>query len=124
MDKLGRFGWTIVSFFFIWLSVGMVNTIYPDLTVFAVVMGFFGSLALWVVAGLAQFADESHSEEKTKRDASGGDARLALLLELMGEDERQALKRRLIDDLGSDGEAVPLADLLAAQNEQTTQRRR
>jgi hypothetical protein len=32
----------------------------------------------------------------------------------MDEDERQALKQRLADELGADGETISLAELLAA----------
>jgi hypothetical protein len=62
------------------------------------------------------------AREKAKRD-SGQDARLALLLELLDEDERQALKRRLVDDLSGDGETISLAQLLDAEQEAARQHR-
>jgi hypothetical protein len=46
---------------------------------------------------------------------------LALLLELMNEDERRELKMRLMDDLTADGE-ISLSDLLTAQNSDTIHR--
>ena len=55
--------------------------------------------------------------EKAKRGQDHEDARLALLLSMLSATERDTLRDRLIDDLRSDGEAVPLADLLAEQEQ-------
>ncbi|MBI5958160.1 MAG: hypothetical protein HY866_05475 [Chloroflexi bacterium] len=78
-----------------------------------------GSAALWIVWALSALDSKpaEESQEKAKRSAPE-DTRLALLLQLMSEDERQALKQRLADELGSDGENVSLAELLAVQNRQ------
>jgi hypothetical protein len=79
-----------------------------------------GSAALWIVWAL-NILDPGQAErfqalnEKAKRGPND-DARLSLLLHLMSDDERQSLKQRLADELGSDGESVSLAALLAAQN--------
>lgn len=117
MERLFQLVWSIICTFVIWMTVATVHVLTPNLTVFAVVMAFMGTLALWLIMGLAQLkSKEKSSPEKTKRDSAGRDARLALLLELMGEDERQALKQRLADDLAPDGEMVSLAELLASQN--------
>jgi hypothetical protein len=124
MEK-GRFVWSVISTLFMWLSVVIVEAITGSsgLVNFAVVMAVLGSLALWLTIGFMQLSDDTlgQNHEKAKRDSSGEDARLALLVQLMGEEERQALKQRLIDDLGADGEAVSLADLLKDQQDRSRQ---
>jgi len=91
-------------------------------TDFGAMIAFLATIALWITWGFTQFDSESpESGEKAKRQA-GEDARVALLLELMDEDERRALKQRLMDELSGDGEAVSLADLLAADKSSTKQR--
>ncbi|MBI5957445.1 MAG: hypothetical protein HY866_01830 [Chloroflexi bacterium] len=120
MERLFQLVWAVVCTFVIWMSVAVVHLLAPNLTVFAVMMAFLGTLCFWLVMGLAQLkSKEKSSPEKAKRESSNGDARLALLMELMGEDERQALKQRLLGDLAPDGETVSLAELLASQNRQS-----
>jgi len=51
------------------------------------------------------------------------DARLSLLLQLLDEDERRALKRRLRDELSADGEGVALEDLLGDTGQDRRARR-
>jgi hypothetical protein len=120
-----RLVWATISTFFIWMSVGIITIAIPTLTVFAGVMAFFSMMVLWLGMAFAQFThtEEGSIPDKAKRGATGGDARLALLLELMEEDERQALKKRLLDNLSADGEAVSLADLLTIQNGQSREHR-
>ncbi len=125
--KADHFAWSVMSTLFLWLSVVIVKVITGSsgLVDFTVVMAVLGSLALWLTIGFMQLSDDSASpnHEKSKRDSGGEDARLALLVQLMGEEERQALKQRLIDDLAADGEAVSLADLLADQSARSRQQR-
>lgn len=121
MDRLNHFLSAALCSVFIWLSVVAVRIVGDSakLTSFAVMLAFLGTLAIWIVMGLAQAENVNKpGQEKTKRDSANGDARLALLLSLLGEDERQSIKQRLMDGLGADGETVSLAELLAAENEQ------
>ena len=88
----------------------------------AVVLAFLSTIAIWIVQGLSAVEDTpptQHEKAKHQPDETHEDARLALLLQLMDEDERAMFRQRLIDDLSADGEAVPLADLLAAQEERS-----
>jgi hypothetical protein len=122
---ISRYVLVLVSTLFIWLTAIGVAVISADHTYTngAVALAFLSTVTLWLVAGL-KLIDEKlpPAREKAKRDA-GDDARLALLLDLMDEDERQALKQRLMDDLGGDGESISLAQLLDAEQEMARQRR-
>ncbi len=63
--------------------------------------------------------------EKAKRQTGSDedeDARLSLLIALMSENERQAIQQQLTGELDSDGEALSLADLIAAQDHADQQR--
>ncbi len=89
----------------------------------AVILAFLSTLVFGLVAGLTQIdriskeRKATSQQKKAKRgmpDASQ-DARLALLLALLSEEERESIKTRLLDDLAADGEALSLAELLAAQ---------
>lgn len=101
----------------IWFFVGIVKLIggSGEALDAILILAFLSSLALWLVTGfylLAQNPQEG-SREKAKR---GDDARLAsLLLDLLKDDQRQELRQQLMDELGSDGEAVSLETLLASQ---------
>lgn len=122
---ISKYVLVLASTLFIWLTaiaVAVIST-EPTYTNGAVGLAFLSTVTLWLVAGL-KLIDEKlpPAREKAKRD-SGNDARLALLLELMDEDERQALKRRLMDDLSGDGESISLAQLLDAEQEMAGQRR-
>jgi hypothetical protein len=124
MDRLGRFAPMFVASLLIWLGVLMVDVVShtEPMTNVAVFLAFLCMLALWLVWGLDQVGGGHYeSHEKAKRD-SDTEVRLALLLELLDEDERQALKRRLMDDLSGDGEAISLAQLLDAEQQAAGQR--
>lgn len=56
---------------------------------------------------------------KAKRDTRE-DARLALLLRLMNDEQRRAVQQQLAADLGADGELVSLADLVADDSQART----
>ncbi len=125
-DKVKHFLLMIVSTLAMWLAAMLMEVVTESgfMIDFAALIAFLGSIALWITWGFTQFdtsKDEPASGEKAKRQA-GEDARVALLLELLDEDERRALKQRLVDELSSDGEAVSLADLLAAEKSSTGQR--
>ena len=123
MNRLNSLGVNLVATFFIWMAVAIVDGITGegipsrDAIMIITTLAAFGlSAALWLIWALTDYSQRtSPASEKSKRHAGNDDARLALLLELMSEDERQALKQRLADELGGDGEAVSLAQLLAAQ---------
>lgn len=123
LHRLGQFGVMIVATLFIWFSVAMVDVISARswMTDAAVVLAFLCTISIWVVQGLdavGSSTQQPKQREKAKRHApTEDDARLALLLHLMDEDERARLRQQLMDDLNADGEAVPLADLLAAQED-------
>jgi hypothetical protein len=122
---ISKYVLVLVSTLFIWLTVIAVavfntNRMYTN---GAVALAFLSTISLWLVAGLKLIDEKLPSaREKAKRD-SGQDARLALLLELLDEDERQALKRRLVDDLSGDGEAISLAQLLDVEQQAARQHR-
>jgi hypothetical protein len=108
---------------FIWLAfavaVGLSSVNNPvngntiGLVAIAAITAFLGTLTVWLLG-----RDHEIPADKAKREirSDTSDPRLALLAQLLGEDERELLKRRLVDDLRADGETLPLADLLAAQD--------
>ncbi len=118
----------IATFFMFLLVIVMRLMGFDGFIMGLTVLAIAGTLVmLWMVWALkiiesnAAAADLKSSLEKAKRSAPE-DLRLSLLLELMGDDERQALKQRLLDDLG-DGESVSLAALLAAQDDKRSSSR-
>jgi hypothetical protein len=123
MSRLRSLGINIVATLFMWVAVALTDTATGqgipgrDAIMFIAILTAFGlSVTLWLVWALTDYSQKTPpAAEKSKRHAESEDARMALLLELMGEDERQALKQRLVDGLSSDGEAVSLAQLLDAQ---------
>jgi hypothetical protein len=128
LQRLGQFGVMIVATLFIWFSAAMVDvaTASSWLTDAAVALAFLATMSIWIVQGLAGLESKNPpvQQEKAKRQAGEeSDARLALLLQLLDDDERAALKRRLVNELSADGEAVPLADLLAAQEDMVSRKR-
>ena len=125
VDTLRKVFFMTVASLVIWLMVAMVDAATGSsefATNAAAIIAFLCTMSIWLVWGLAQIdqlrGDESEEEtEKAKRTAAGtDDARIALLLSLLDDDQRQALQQRLVEDLSADGEAVPLADLLAEQD--------
>ena len=122
MTRTNPLLFTVLTTAILWLGALLVYLFSPveELMVFALVVAFGGTAALWLVWTFASYDREkaSREAEKAKRSADRpAEARLALLLELMGEDDRRALQRRLRDEIGTDGEAVSLAELLAAQED-------
>lgn len=111
--------WKMVATLGVWAILGAIaivamagtQTLHdPEAVVIgSMVMAIVATGMIWVapemVPSKKQDASQSQSFEKAKR---GGNDKLALLLELMDEDERQAfkesLKRRYINDVGVDGE--------------------
>lgn len=118
MKTIKSFFINLVSMFFIWTCVALVDLYTADsndaLSMLAVLTALGTSVALWTIWALSASSNSSPETGKAKRSPSE-DTRLSLLLEMMGDDERQALKQRLTTDLQADGEAYSLVDLLAAQ---------
>jgi len=110
----------LVATIAIWFSVVLARLLLPHeqgVLIASALAAMGTSILIWMVWAFNQLeAAKKESGEKTKRDTRP-DSRLSLLLELMDEDERQALKRRLAEDLSTDGEIVSLADLLKAQEQ-------
>lgn len=106
----------IIATAFIWAGVALARLIggaNADIFNFALVAGIGSTVAIWLVwvfIGFDQSTKIDANLSKSKRAPE--DARLSLLLQLMDEDERNRLKQRLREDLGADGEAVALDDLL------------
>ncbi len=116
--------YTILATVIIWAGVAAMKILTPveELITFGLVGGFGSTVALWLVWTFStyQSGETEQAAEKAKRAATSAtpeDARVALLLQLMDDEDRRELKRRLMDDLSADGESVALADLLAAQDE-------
>jgi type VI protein secretion system component VasK len=86
----------------------------PGIVSFALVAAIGSTVALWLVWAFMALDEMSkqRNAEKAKRTAPEDDTRLSLLLQMLDEDERQALKQRLRDELSTDGEAIALDDLL------------
>jgi len=114
---VGKFVMILGITLVIWFFAALVDVAggSQDTVDAVLILAFLSSLALWLVTGfylLAQNPQEGR-KEKAKRE----DGRLAaMLLDLLSDDQRQALRQQLMDELGSDGEAVSLETLLATQN--------
>jgi len=109
---------------FIWAAVLMVRYV-GGATVpmfnFALLIGFLATVGLWLSWAIISFQQSGMEQghEKAKRSPAEDDARLSrMLLQMLDEDERRALKQRLRDEMPADGEAVSL-DELVARSEQS-----
>lgn len=118
MTRTTTLVYSLIATAMIWATVLMVRLIGgpgADILDFALFAGLGSTVAIWLVWVFVSIDEASKSgarEAKAKRAAAEEDARLSLLLQLMDEDERSRLKERLREDLGADGEAVALDDLL------------
>ncbi|MCZ2099736.1 MAG: hypothetical protein LC121_26430 [Anaerolineae bacterium] len=118
MTRTTTLVYSLIATAMIWATVLMVRLIGgPEIGIldFALFAGLGSTVAIWLVWVFASIDEASKSgarEAKAKRAAAEEDARLSLLLQLMDEGERSRLKERLREDLGADGEAVALDDLL------------
>lgn len=118
MTRTTTLVYSLIATAMIWATVLMVRLIGgpgADILDFALFAGLGSTVAIWLVWVFASIDEASKSgarEAKAKRAAAEEDARLSLLLQLMDEGERSRLKERLREDLGADGEAVALDDLL------------
>jgi hypothetical protein len=108
---------TIVATLVCWLSVGLTVMMTPASSNGRDIVILFACLATLMLWVRWAFVSDSRQEpqavsEKAKRHA-GNDPDVALLLELMSEDERREIKGRLLERLQTDGETSSLEALLA-----------
>jgi len=108
---------TAVATVVIWAAALLLRLIAgagSDLIDFALVFAFGSTAALWLAWAFQSLdaLNKASQQGKAKREAPEDDTRLALLLQMLDEDEREALKQRLRDELSADGEAIALDDLL------------
>jgi hypothetical protein len=110
---------TLVS----WVTIGLVVAVTePGAFVrdAVIVIAVLTTAVMWASWG-ATASSGNHSaaieSEKAKRRA-GNDASVALLLELLNDDERREIKERLFDHLQTDGEMSSLAELVGDQDAQ------
>jgi hypothetical protein len=80
--------------------------------VFFAVVAWIAAFSVTMRVWRTEASSIGHKVKAKRAGHQHEDARLALLLDLLDADEQDLLKRRLIDDLRADGEAVALADLL------------
>ena len=128
MDTVRRLFYMVVASLVIWSMVAMVEAVTGSsgVTDAAAIIAFLCTMSIWLVWGLAQIEHlqkaAAQDNKKAKRSAAGtDDARIALLMQLLDDEQRRTLQQRLLDDLGADGEALPLADLLADQDAEARQ---
>ncbi|MCC6799494.1 MAG: hypothetical protein IT325_05230 [Anaerolineae bacterium] len=118
MTRTTTLVYSLIATAMIWATIIMVRLVggsEAGILDFALFAGLGSTVAIWLVWVFVSIDEASKSDAKqakAKRAAAEGDARLSLLLQLMDEDERSRLKERLREDLGADGEAVALDDLL------------
>ncbi len=118
MTRTTTLVYSLIATAMIWATIIMVRLVggsEAGILDFALFAGLGSTVAIWLVWVFVSIDEASKSDAKqtkAKRAAAEDDARLSLLLQLMDEDERSRLKERLREDLGADGEAVALDDLL------------
>ncbi len=113
-----------IATLFFWLAAALAAQAAGESNDFvnaiAILAALGCTIALWMVWAFSAL-DQSRqlpeqSAEKAKRSVSQDD-RVALLMGLMTETEREAVKQRLLDGFQTDGESIPLAELLAEQEQ-------
>ncbi|MBN2304150.1 MAG: hypothetical protein JXQ72_06730 [Anaerolineae bacterium] len=117
---------TLFTTIVLWAGVGMLHAVLGEgsfVAGFAAVIAFLATARLWsaLVVPILQQPTDMQPREKAKRHGGfaaddDADARLSLLIALMSERERDAIRQQLTGDLDADGEALSLADLIAAQD--------
>ena len=122
METVKRVRVLLVATVIIWLSVLAVGQI--DGTEFvqgaAAILAIISTMTIWSLWALDAYgiSVDGTPREKVKRIAgTEEDPRLSLLLSLLTPDERDVLRSRLAGELEADGESLPLADLLAEQEQ-------
>ena len=132
-----------VTTLFMWLMLSAIAIISIDtpggdsawVAIVAMIAAVVGTFFIWVASELIKqeaaekSQQQAQSYEKAKRGSGSAGDKLALLLEMMDYDEREAfketLKRRVLDDasVGNDGEinyeGVSLGALLDDQSRQS-----
>ena len=121
----GKLAPLLVATLIIWLSALVVWVAVDEVFVSGAgaLLALLATVTIWSLWALNEYGInvDGTPQEKVKHvTESDDDARLGLLLTLLTPDERDALRSRLVDDLGVDGESVSLADLLAQQEANST----
>ncbi len=105
----------LVATLICWLSIGLVVAVTPSgafIRDAVIGIAFLATATLWATWAVNNSATNlPAASEKAKRSA-GNDANVALLLELLSEDERLEVKDRMLERMRTDGETSSLADLL------------
>jgi hypothetical protein len=111
------------------LAIGLSNISNENPNVFSLLTAVIACLAAVVATAMVWQYGVPHSEEdaarqdKAKRDESG-DVRLQALLQLLDDQERQALKSRLIGEVRADGEIGAIAEAIAPDEHEAMARHR
>ena len=101
--------WIMISGVSIAMTVGrdhVADMAYVTIIVL-VIVGTVMTMGVW-----DQLNDEKRSDEKAKRGSSDAEARLQLLMALLSDEERSAVRDRLMDNGGGDGEIIGLDAVL------------
>lgn len=93
-----------------------------DANEFSFAIAFIAAIAAVLAMGLVWLGDWLFSSHgKAKRDTTVNAETILMLLQLLDDDSRETLKRRLANELGSDGELTGVQIEQLLQNEPSTQ---
>ena len=130
---MGEYLFRGVATIFIWMMVAgiSITTIMQSnygiqsgegiVIIMSMIVGAIATGAIWKNSGNSSQEPQNAQQrlEKAKRGAASGNSKLALLMEMMDDNEREAfkdtLKQRLLDEAvygSSDGESLSLETLL------------
>ncbi len=109
----------VLATLIIWSVVGVIMSVMlwsGSVEILEFLLAVVFAFAALVSSGIVwRFggSEADQAAEKSKRGGlAGGDSRTELLLRLLDDDDRAALKQRLTEDLRGDGEALSLDALL------------
>lgn len=104
--------WSVVVISIVMITIGDAYNFVGAFMFFMVaIAALIGTEKIW--ESRSNSGDEQ--SEKRKRNEPD-DQRVDLLLRLMDDYDKQALKERLLDELSSDGELIALEDLLRTKD--------
>lgn len=104
-----------------WMTIGLVVAVTEpgafvrDAVLVIAVLTTAVMWASWGATANAGSQPAAVESEKAKRRA-GNDPNVALLLELLSDDERAEIRERLLDRVQADGETTSLAELVGDQD--------
>ncbi|HML23706.1 MAG TPA: hypothetical protein PKD09_18765 [Aggregatilinea sp.] len=104
---------------------GEFNVYMLGVVVIAALAALLATLVVWGYdSDMFRERQAMKAGGKAKREpGQDADVRALMLVQLLNDDEREALKRELLADLRADGETVSLADLLGDQGTAARQHR-